>query len=98
MKLQRRLRSINISTLLVQRRLRRFGHAARHPSGELIKDLLLSTAQIEGGQPQSLCGLQVLGYARLKKDCVQASSELAQDHRSLSASVRGVAQPAPGEC
>ncbi len=33
----------SILTLLVQRRLPQFGHAARSPEGELIKDLLLPT-------------------------------------------------------
>ncbi len=37
----RRLYLARIPALLVQRRLRWFGHAARRPEGELIKDLLL---------------------------------------------------------
>ncbi len=41
--LRRRLCLTNMTTLLIQRRLRRFGHAARRPAGELIKDLLLPT-------------------------------------------------------
>ncbi len=41
--LRRRLSLTGIPALLVQRRLRRFGHAARRPEGELIKDLLLPT-------------------------------------------------------
>ncbi len=39
--LRRRLCIASIPALLVQRQLRWFGHAARHPKGELIKDLLL---------------------------------------------------------
>ncbi len=42
-KLRRRLCLTRIPALLVQRRLRWFGHAARRPEGELIKDLLLPT-------------------------------------------------------
>ncbi len=41
--LRRRLRLASISALLVPRRLRWFGHPARRPEGELIKDLLLPT-------------------------------------------------------
>ncbi len=39
--LRRRLYLTIMSTLLVQRRPRWFGHAAKRPEGELIKDLLL---------------------------------------------------------
>ncbi len=38
--LRRRLSLTSIPALLVQRRLRWFGHATRPPEGELIKDLL----------------------------------------------------------
>ncbi len=41
--LRRRLCLTSIPTLLVQRRLHWFGHAARRPEGELIKDLLPPT-------------------------------------------------------
>ncbi len=41
--LRRRLCLTSIPALLVQRRLRWFGHAARRPEGRLIKDLLLPT-------------------------------------------------------
>ncbi len=40
---RRRLGLTSIPALLVQRRLRWFGHAARRAGGELIKDLLLPT-------------------------------------------------------
>ncbi len=40
--LRRRLSLASIPALLVQRRLRWFGHAARRPESELIKDLLLA--------------------------------------------------------
>ncbi len=43
MELRRRLRLTSIPALLVQRRLLWFGHPARRPEGELIKDLLLPT-------------------------------------------------------
>ncbi len=39
--LRRRFCLTSIPALLVQRRLRWFGHATRRPEGELIKDLLL---------------------------------------------------------
>ncbi len=41
--LRRHLRLTSIPTLLVQRRFRWIGHAARRPEGELIKDPLLPT-------------------------------------------------------
>ncbi len=40
---RRRLCLTSMPALLVQRRLRWLGHAARRPEGELIKDLLLLT-------------------------------------------------------
>ncbi len=43
MELRRRLCLTRIPALFVQRRLRWFGHAAKRPEGELIKDLLLPT-------------------------------------------------------
>ncbi len=39
--LRRRLRLLSIQALLAQRRFHWFGHAARRPEGELIKDLLV---------------------------------------------------------
>ncbi len=61
--LRRRLSLISIPALLVQRRLRWLGHAARRPDGEPVKDLLLPTpprtyadelgASWRGGQPRS---------------------------------------------
>ncbi len=41
--LRRRLCLANKPELLVQRKLRWFGHAARRPEGELIKDFVLPT-------------------------------------------------------
>ncbi len=46
MELRHRLTSI--PALLVQRRLRWIGHAARHPEGKLIKDFLLRTPPRSG--------------------------------------------------
>ncbi len=43
LELRRRLSLTSIPALLVQRRFRWFGHAARRPEDELIKDLLLPT-------------------------------------------------------
>ncbi len=104
--LRRRLCLASIPTLLVQRRLRWFGHAARRPEGELIKDLLLPTLPRTwrwrtGGQLKTwattikadlerLSGPRVFGHARWRKDWVKVSSELAQDRRAWSASVRDV--------
>ncbi len=102
----RRLCLTSIPALLVQRRLRWFGHAARRPEGELIKDLLLPTSprtwrrRAEGqlktwattikADLEPISGPRVFGYARWRKDWVNVSSELAQDRRAWSASVRDV--------
>ncbi len=92
--------------LLVQRMLRWFGHAARRPEGELIKDLLLPTPprtwhRQNGGQLKAwattikadlelLSGARVFGHARWRKNWVKVSCELTQDRRAWSASVRDV--------
>ncbi len=104
--LRRRLSLASIPALLVQRRLRWFGHAARRPEGELIKDLLLPTPprtwrRRAGGQLKTwattiktdlepISGPRVFGHARRRKDWVKVSSELAKDCRAWSASVRDV--------
>ncbi len=105
--LRRRLCLTRIPALLVQRRLRCFGHAARRPEDELIKDLLLPTPprtwrRRAGGQLKTrattikadlepLFGPRVFSHARWKEDWVKVSSELAQDRRAWSASARDVA-------
>ncbi len=45
--LRHRLCLTSMPALLVQRRLRWFGHAARRPEGELIEHLLLPTGELE---------------------------------------------------
>ncbi len=71
---------------LVQRRSRWFGHAARRPDGELIKDLLLPTRgagefrSVENmgkADLEPLSGSRVFSYARWRKDWVKVSSEPA---------------------
>ncbi len=92
--------------VLVPRRLRWFSHAARHPDGELTKDLLLPTPprtwrRRPGSQLKTwattikadvdlLSGPRVFGHTRWRKDWVKVSSELVQDRRAWSASVRDV--------
>ncbi len=99
--LGRRLCLTSIPTRLVQRRLRRFGRAARCPEGGLSKDLLLPTLprtwrRRTGGQLKTCAttikaDLQPLsGHARWRKHWVKMSSELAQDRRAWSASFRDV--------
>ncbi len=77
---------------MVHRRLRWFGHTAKR---ELIKDLYRPTQprtwrRRTGGQMKTwattikagmdlLSGPRVFGYARLRKDWVKVSIELAQD-------------------
>ncbi len=93
--LRRRLRLTSKPALLVQRRLRWFGYAARRPEGELIKGLPLPTPprtwrRRAGGQLkiwatttkadlEPLSGPRVFGHARWGKGCVKVSDELAQD-------------------
>ncbi len=100
------LRITSIPALLVQGRLILSGLATRRPDGELITDLLLSTPprtwrRRTGGQLKTwpttikadlepLSGPLLFGYAQWRKDWVKVSSELSQDRRARSASVRGV--------
>ncbi len=80
LELRRRFRITSIPALLVQRRLRWLGHAARRPQGELIKDLFLPAPPRKwrrraGGQLKTwattikaglepLSGLRAFGHAR----------------------------------
>ncbi len=88
----------------LQKRLRWFGHAARGPKGELIKGLLLPTlprtwCKRTVGQLKTRAAMikadlepstmpRVFGYARWRKAWAKVPSELAQDRRAWSASVR----------
>ncbi len=106
LKLRCRLCLTSILVLLVQRRLRWVGHATRRPEGELIKGLLLPTPPRKwrrrvGGQLKTwattvkanlepISGPPAFGHARWRSDRVKVSSELAQDRRAWSASVRDV--------
>ncbi len=96
--LRRRLCQTSLPALLVQRRLRWFGHAARRPEGELIKDLLLLTpprtsCRRAGGQlktwattikadPERFSEPRVFGHARWRKDWVKVFCELAQGRQA----------------
>ncbi len=96
--LHRRLCLSSIPALLVQIRLRWFGHATRRPEGELIKDLLLPTPprtwrRRAGGQLKTwatmikadlepISGPRAFGHTQWSKDWVKVSSELAQDRQS----------------
>ncbi len=104
--LRRRLSLTRIPALLVQTRLRWFGHAATRPKGELIKDLLLPTTprmwrRRAGGQLKTwgttikadrepISGPRLFSHARWRQDWVKVSSELALDSRAWSASARDV--------
>ncbi len=96
--LRRRLCLTSIPALLVQRRLHWFGHAARRPEVEPIKDLLLPTPprtwrRRTGSRPKTrattikadlepLSAPRVFGRARWRKDWVNVPSNLAQDRRA----------------
>ncbi len=85
--------------LLVQRRIRWFGHAARRPEGELIKDLLLPTPprtlrRRAGGQLKTWAttikaDLELLSGPRVRwrKDWMKVTNGIAQDRRVWTASV-----------
>ncbi len=104
--LRHRLRLTSIPTKIAQRRLFWFGHSTRRPDGEVIKDLFLPTPQRTwrkrvGGQMKTwtttikssmepLSEPWVLGYARWRKDWAKVWSELVQDRRALSATIRHV--------
>ncbi len=91
---------------LVGHTTRRPYNFARRLEGELIKDLLLPTpprmwCRRTGGQLKTwattikadlelLSGPRVFGHTQWRKDWAKASSELAQDRRAWSTSVRGV--------
>ncbi len=103
--LRRRLCFTSIPALFVQR-LRWFGHAARRPERKPIKGLLLPTpprtwrrragdqlktwATTIKAELEPISGPRVYGHARWRKDWRKVSSELAQDLRAWSASVRDV--------
>ncbi len=96
--LLRRFCLTSLPALLMQRRLRWFGHAARRPEGELIKDLLEPTPprtwrRRAGGQLKTwattikadldpLSRLRAFGHARWRKDWVKVTS-----HRTVEPGV-----------
>ena len=93
--LRRRLNLRPLPTVLLQRRLRWFGNAARRPEGELIRDVLLPPSLPNGrkrvsGQLKTwastikndlaaLSGPQVVGLRWWNRDWLSISCELAQD-------------------
>ncbi len=102
--LRRRLCLTSIPALFVQRRLQRwFGHAARRPEGELIKDLLLPTwRRRPGGHLKTWATTikanlePISGHARWRKDWVKVSSELAQDRRDVVNAIGDAGSTRPG--
>ncbi len=93
-----------IKALVVQRRLRWFGYAARRPDGELIKDIILpipprtwhrrtgrqlkAWATTIKAEVEPFYGPRAFGHARLRKDWVKVSSVFTQVRRAWNASVR----------
>ncbi len=90
--------------LLVQGMLCSFGHSARLPNGELIKNLLLPTpprawrwrteSQLKTWTATIEVDLEPLSgprVFRVRKDWVKVSSEFARNRRVWDASVRDVA-------
>lgn len=93
-----------IPAALRLRRLRWFGHAARRPPGELVRDCLLPRPlpgwrKRAGGQLKTwattlkedlepISGPNVVGLRRWKRDWAEIGVELAQDRRSWAAAER----------
>ncbi len=101
--LHRRLCLTSIPALLVQRILHWFVHAARRPEGELnvhptpprtwrrrTGGQLKTWATTIKADVELLSGPRLFGHARWRKDWVKVPSELAQNRRAWSASVRDV--------
>ena len=102
--LRKKLKLLSIPEILVQRRLRWFGHAARRPGGEIIRDVLLPTPpstwrKRAGGQMKTwattlkadlarITGPTVVGLSRWKRDWLSICCDQAQDRRLWSACVR----------
>ena len=102
--LHRRLNLRLLPPVLLQRRLRWFGYAARHPKGELIRDVLLPPSlpnwrKRVGGQlntwastikdgQAALSGPQVVGLRRWNRDWLAILCDLAQDQRKWAAMAR----------
>ena len=99
--LRRRLNLRPLSPVLLQRRLRWFGHGARRQEGELIRDVLLPISlpnwwKRVGGQLKTwastikddLAGPQEVGPRRWNHDWLAISCDLAQYQRTWAAMVR----------
>ncbi len=84
--LRRRLRLTSIPALLVQRRLRWFGHAARRPEGELIMG-----NHDQGRRGTALRTASLVSSHRTAEPGVPPSE-------TKSTQLVMPAQPAPGEC
>ena len=100
----RRLMNLRpLPPVLLQRRLRWFGHAARRPEGELIRDVLLLSSLPKrrkrvGGQLKmwastikddvaALSSPRVVCLRRWNRDWLEISCDLAQDRRTWAVMV-----------
>ena len=102
--LRRHLNFCPLPHILLQRRLRWFGHAARRPQGELIRDVFLPISlpnwrKHVGGQLKlwastikddlaALSGPQVVGLRWQNRDWLAISCDLVQDRWTLATMVR----------
>ena len=95
--LRRRLNLRHLPPIPLQRRLRWFGHAARLPEGELIRDVLLPSSlpnwwaaedvgQNNQGWPSSI--IKHPSFRRRNHDRLAITCDLAQDQRTWAAMVR----------
>ena len=90
--------------MLLQRRLRWFGHAARRPAGEIIREVInpeppAHWRKKRGGQLKTwlstlkedlarLSGPDVFGLRRWNRDWMTIGIDWAQDRRAWAAAVR----------
>ena len=104
--LRQRLSLRPLPSVLLQRRLRWFGHAARRPVGNLTRDVLQppplpNWRKRTGGQLKTwavtlkedlsgLSGPEVVGLRRWNRDWLSISIDLSQDRRAWAAMVRDV--------
>ena len=105
-RIRQRLKIGPLRQVLQQRRLRWFGHAARRPEGELIKDVLMASPLPSwrkriGGQLLTwsatlkkdltwISGPQVVGVRRWNRSWREIACQHAQDRRAWAAMVRDV--------
>ncbi len=99
-----RISCVTLPPVLLQRRLRRFGHAARRPAGEIIREVINPKPPVHwrkkrGGQLKTwmitlkedlarLGGPEDFGLRRWNRDWMAIGIAWAQDRRAWATAVR----------